>query len=163
MKNILISIVFLILAINANASSTVPGFLPTITIAGVTLPLSKAVILNAKTNNSTDYVTPNRSNVGYQVPAGKKLIVVGVQIAQSSSSPSSISIGYGDNATSSTVPTNAVYYLGTGGNMIFNVPGNSAYRSEFNLYFEVPSGKFLFVNGCATAFSNIVIIGYLAD
>lgn len=77
MKTILLS---LFVSLSAFAGVVSPGasIVPNVTVAGVTIPLSRAIILHAKAG-ATNYDTFRRNGAFYQVPTGKKLIVVAIR------------------------------------------------------------------------------------
>lgn len=115
--------------------------LDTITIAGVTVARKDAIILNGHAGNTTLYRTLYRNNGAYQVPTGKKLLMLAVKSTASEASANRLIFGYGDNAVlSTTPPTNNVGLTVNG--VDFEVCAGSATDRESSMYFEVPAGKY---------------------
>jgi hypothetical protein len=138
-----------------------------ITIGGRKLTaINKLLILKGFTNGSTNKFGSFRSvngTAGYQVPNGKKLVVLGVRTTGNyvtATNEGLVSLYYSDNDNgigTSTTPTNQVYQcgdispaaIGSGANSA----GDSSSYAKFEeaTYFEVPAGKYL---GCTNLGGN---------
>ena len=134
-------------------------------MAGISLPLNKAIILNSYSAADTEYKTLYRNGSAYQVPVGKKLIIVAVS-AQASSTTSTVAfIGYGDNAVSSTVaPTNNVQMNISGsGNGALLFSGVSTNRQESQTYLEIPASKYPYIKLGSAIATVMSVLAYLED
>jgi hypothetical protein len=133
---------------------------PMVTLAGVTLPLSIALLFNSYGSVSARYTTLRLNGAAYQVPVGKKLILVAVEWSSSTAAGALFSGGYGDTSVldSASAPTNFVSN--------FFSPGASgasvgAVAKGF-IYAEVPAGKYpVSLTSSAPAYGQV--LGYLVD
>ena len=144
---------------SAKASSVFQGFQPTVSLSGVTLPLSRAMILNTRTDATNQFVTLRYKGLPYQVPTGKKLVIVALSLI--SGSAGSITMGYGDNATITTVPANAVDFVAGQYAWTGVSPGSTLVQYLIN--FEVPAGKYPFVTGGSASSHTVSYLAYLSD
>lgn len=131
--------------------------------AKVSLPLNKAIILTGN-STATAYDSLRRNGSFYQVPVGKKLIVVALRAQDFSGAASGVGfIGYGDNtvANSGPAPSNKVDFSLGGLNHYIGAASGAYGIFESPLYFEVPAGKYLWMYGGAS--SKVTVMGYLVD
>lgn len=101
---------------------------------------------------------------GYQVPGGKTYQLWVVTVQTNAGGSRDMKIAYCDNDVgweTSTGPTNAVY-LGAQSTAVFSFPsGSSPSNQQFFYRFDVPTGKYLFINGATTGDSmSGFMIGY---
>jgi hypothetical protein len=171
MKNLFLALIFLVVSLSSLAGVTVPGFQPYITMGGVTMPLSKAIVLKGYATDNTQYQTLWRNGAAYQVPTGKKLICVALNGTTSGTAdPIGIVLGYGDNAVSSTTaPTNNTV-LATGGAATALNTGWGHFRNwrdagdnSAPMYIEFPASKYPYFRTGSAGGYVISILCYLQD
>ncbi len=133
---------------------SVATYLPetdSLTVAGRKLTqISKLKTFGIRTNgtqHSTFREFNDTSGTGYQVPTGKKLVILALRIEVSSSGTDGCTMGYGDTAVfeSASAPTSAVYALNSGTSDRFLMQTPASAVKELAVYFEVPAGKYPFV------------------
>lgn len=115
-----------------------------------------SLAINATTNQ---YQTLYGSDFNsYQVPASYRFVIVGIEVFATSTSSTFVTfnLGYGDNVTTTTAPTNNVPYAGY---LPATVLGQFSYLSH---YLIVPASKYPYFRSTSAndKFSGCVI-GYL--
>lgn len=137
---------------------------PMIEIGGFSLPKAQAVVLTNYISASTQYSTFYRNGSAYQVPTGKKLCCVAA-VAKSDSTLTSVTLGYGDTAVSSTsAPTNPVAHAPSGvGNAAFYTSASGANSDGELIYFEVPAGKYPYARIGGSVVVVAKMLCYLED
>ena len=110
------------------------------------LSTSGAQGFHAAGDNGSYYTFRSSDQTQYQVPVGKKLIVTGGWFYANTTSMN-FTIGYADTATNNGVPTNIVGITpGSSGSFSDQVITNSSTGpNTAPMYFEVPAGKYPFV------------------
>lgn len=135
----------------------VPTLAPQITISGVTLPLSQAIVFGAITSAGSRYCTLYKQGTQYQVPVGRTLYLVAVELYATSAAASVPSFGYGDNAVNDSVaaPTNYVQSFVSSGCTAATI--GAAFRGS--IQYSVAAGKYpaVFLAGPGAC----SVIGYL--
>lgn len=131
---------------------------PMIELAGVSLPLSRAIILNAVTNTGSLYKSLRVANAAYQVPVGKKLIIIAVKVISENSTGGNQSIGYGDAAATGSIPTNAVTF-----DMKHSYSLDSSNNGGQPCYYEISAGKYPYAYSSVNNVSSVTALGYLVD
>jgi hypothetical protein len=153
----------LLIGFSANAGLTVSGpGVPTITMGGVTLPLSQAIVLTCRGDSAGAYYTCSRNGAAYQVPSGKKLIITAITVMSNNGTASIEQFGYSDNIVSATSPTNPVNLSGvnqSAGYLFFGA--SSTNNGGVPVYFEVPAGKYVFMNNVVAAAVGGYVLAYL--
>ena len=128
------------------------GLVASISMAGITLPLSRGFILNGSTGTSNGYNTLYRNSVPYQVPTGKKLVVVATRVLASAGEV--MYVGYGDTTSiTSAAPTNAVTQSLGALNLIYitGSANGAGGENEVMINLEVPAGKYPYMLKGASA------------
>ncbi len=134
-------------------------------------PLSPGVKFLRGTVVGSDYSGMyDYTGTSYQVPVGKKLVIVAVRgVLYNSNAGSSFigRIGYCDNSIpmdSSTTPTNPLGFyvqgsiLGASGPLQSGAAVASQIGSQY--YAEVPASKYLFINRTSTNYAVVEVIGF---
>lgn len=140
-----------------------------ISMGGVSLPLAQAIILIGQASASGSYWTMFRNDSAYQVPAGKKLVLVAIQSIcnQSATGVETITIGYGDTVVAGVgAPTNNVElsaHNGGGGAILFSSANAGVNNGGEAIYFEVPAGKYAWVRNYTANNVTAKVMGYLVD
>lgn len=148
-------------------SQVVPGsnVVPSITMSGVVVPISRAVILTGFADTTTQFATLYRNNAAYQVPSGRKLIIVAVRAFSAAANAGGVTLGYGDTSVSGTsAPTNSVAFANSGisGSYVTGTSTSAGANLEgMPTYFEVPSLKFPFMRVTFSTATSICVVGYL--
>lgn len=146
----------------SNISNT--GITPSITMGGVTLPLSMAIILHAANGTTLYYDSLRRNGAHYQVPVGKKLVIVALKGICTSAGQIFTKVGYGNAAVSNTAAAPAgdvpivMNGVDTGINSTAAVAGNEV---SVPTYFEVPAGKYPYAR--SQNLPVVTMIGYLVS
>jgi hypothetical protein len=136
---------------------------PMYEIGGVSVPLADAIVLSCFTQAATDYVTMRKSGNQYQVPAGKKLIIVAIEGQNAGTSSAGANIGYADAATTGGAPAGLQLFAGSSG-VAFNVySAHSGNKQSRAVYFEIPTGKYPLIYGQTAVNQSWTILGYLVD
>lgn len=150
-----------------------PSNIPSVSIGGrVFTDLANLKILGAgfdaaTTVNST-FRAPNTS-AGYQVPVGKKFVVMAIVVkiyeATATASTIGIRLQYSDNDVgmqTSTALTNAVTTFGATQASSFGSLANTSLGAQFQeaIYFEIPAAKYLTGINISGKASNALIYGY---
>ncbi len=163
MLNFILAFCLLIFSSVAGASNVIAGFQPSVRVGGVTLPLGRAIILSARTDSTTQFSTLLRNGSAYQVPTGKKLILLGAYGYHSSGTPTGISLGYGDASTTTTAPAGRVDFMGGASSFLFIFPANGTLSDGITFSWEIPAGKFPFIVSNSATTVNVILIGHLVD
>ena len=118
-------------------------------------------VLNAAVTSGGNYdcFEDSSTDVDYQVPVGKKLIVLGYHCSSTSATPGDVALCWGDNAVAntSTPPTNV-----RNNNRSFQLTPRSAVSYLNDVYVEVPAEKYPHVFS-DNASATIILIGIEVD
>jgi hypothetical protein len=120
------------------------GMVPSVTMAGVSIPLSSAIILASGATTALRYTTLRKAGAVYQVPAGFKLVIYAQRIVNTSAVSESAAFGYGDTGVnnSASAPTNNVgITIGAySGNFPTSATAYNITESVVNI--EIAAGKY---------------------
>lgn len=157
MKMIL-SIVFLFaFSFSAMSGVTVAGQVPTVTIGGVTLPLSQALIFNGSASTASNYDSFKQNGVVYQVPAGKTLVCLAQKVASVSTVQFGFYLGSGTAPVSNSpsAPAGAVNInFGPYPPIITGAAAGAV--AEGQMYFEVGPGRYPYIQGSNTGTGSVL-------
>lgn len=148
------------------------GFQSFAQIGGSSFPFSPAtnpndIMLLARSSGSAGYRSSCRkpsATAGYQVPTGKKLIVLAVRMTNGSSNEALLTVAQVDNDVGidvTTAFTNPVYWMGSSVSQSIRQPtaaGNNVggYMEIGGLNFEVAADKYLGAQTNSTAGSDCI-------
>lgn len=129
------------------------GSRPSMLVGGFTTDWNPAVNPNdillwaqATDGTTNPYHTARKANAtaGYQVPTGKALIVLGMDLVTTAAYAAQWGLAYGDTdvgLTSAAAPTNAVTH--NNGTAVVVVPATAGSRGErAGPFFSIPAGKY---------------------
>lgn len=145
-------------------SLLVRGFPASISLGGISIPLTQAILLNGVLLASSKYQTLIKAAVAYQVPTGYKLVILSGFARTDAGAFNSMFIGYGDTAVndSAGAPTNSVNW-GVSGVSVMKVtlPSTIQNQDAPAIFFEVPAGKYVWAQVVTNTSTTVQLLGYL--
>jgi hypothetical protein len=132
---------------------------PFVTLAGVSVPLTKAMILTCGPGTSALYDSLRYKGAAYLVPTGFKLCVVAMKIIANTAAGASALFGSSTASVSNnTIPAGWASQAAGGGNVsVVFTGGTIGNTAECPVYFEAAAGTYAGVQG-----SNIPMVTVLA-
>lgn len=138
------------------------GMVPSVKAGAIDIPYSKAMIFEAALSIA-GYATLMYNNVAYQVPVGKKLILIG--LTSTAATAHNLGAGYGDASVAAAgAPAGAVDAYGNSGptRWLAVFPGNPV-NQWYNFYFQVPATKYPYAYFGGAVAVTATYIGYLEN
>lgn len=155
-------------------SQNLVGNMPSLTIGGrVFTDLDNLKTLYGFTNTAANISGSTfrefDGTAGYQVPVGKKFVLLAMQCMSVTTTGTVGTVGYCDNdiglGSNPASATNPVYCGGSNIIRPFGLSGASiTTETAYPIYFEVPAEKYLFIDDTnATAYGYYKFYGYEVD